>query len=51
MVERKAKSVLGKSIIELTPIIIKKQDNFDKICYFFDTDENASPISWSLSVK
>jgi len=49
MVERKAKSVLGKSIIELTPIIIKKQDNFDKICYFFDTDENASPFDINMA--
>jgi methylene-tetrahydromethanopterin dehydrogenase len=49
MVERKANSILGKSIIELTPIFIKKQDNFDKICYFFDTDENASPFDINMA--
>ncbi len=49
MVERKTKSILGKSIIELTPIFIKKQDNFDKICYFFDTDENASPFDINMA--
>ncbi len=49
MVERKAESIMGKSIIELTPIFIKKQDNFDKICYFFDTDENASPFDINMA--
>lgn len=49
MVERKAKGILGRSIIELTPIIIKKQDTSDKICYFFDTDENASPFDINMA--
>ena len=49
MVERKTKSILGRSIIELTPIIIKKQDTSDKICYFFDTDENASPFDINMA--
>lgn len=49
MVEKNAKGIVGRSIIELTPIIIKKQDNFDKICYFFDTDENASPFDINMA--
>jgi methylene-tetrahydromethanopterin dehydrogenase len=49
MVEKNAKNKVGRSIIELTPIIIKKQDNFDKICYFFDTDENASPFDINMA--
>ncbi|MFX1411883.1 MAG: methylene-tetrahydromethanopterin dehydrogenase N-terminal domain-containing protein [Promethearchaeota archaeon] len=44
------KSILGrKSIIELTPIIIKKKDTSDKICYFFDTDDNASPFDINMA--
>jgi methylene-tetrahydromethanopterin dehydrogenase len=50
MVEKSAESILGKrSIIELTPIIIKKQDTSDKICYFFDTDDNASPFDINMA--
>lgn len=50
MVERSAESILGKkTIIELAPIIIKKQDISDKICYFFDTDENASPFDINMA--
>ncbi|MFX1328426.1 MAG: methylene-tetrahydromethanopterin dehydrogenase N-terminal domain-containing protein [Promethearchaeota archaeon] len=50
MVEREVESILGKkSIIELTPIIIKKKDTSDKICYFFDTDENASPFDINMA--
>lgn len=41
--------VIGKSILELTPIKIKKKDNTDKICYFFDTDENASPFDINMA--
>ena len=50
MVEREIESILGKkSIIELTPIIIKKKDTSDKICYFFDTDDNASPFDINMA--
>ncbi len=50
MAERELESILGKkSIIELTPIIIKKKDNSDKICYFFDTDDNASPFDINMA--
>ncbi len=46
----KVESILGKKpIIELTPIIIKKKDMSDKICYFFDTDENASPFDINMA--
>lgn len=46
----KIKSILGKkSIIELTPIKIKKKDTSDKICYFFDTDDNASPFDINMA--
>ena len=49
MVEREVESILGKkSIIELIPIIIKKKDPSDKICYFFDTDDNASPFDINI---
>lgn len=42
--------ILGrKSIIELTPIKIKKKDTSDKICYFFDTDDNASPFDINMA--
>ena len=50
MVEREVESILGKkSIIELIPIIIKKKDPSDKICYFFDTDDNASPFDINMA--
>lgn len=49
-VDQEIKSILGrKSIIELTPIIIKKKDTSDKICYFFDTDDNASPFDINMA--
>ncbi len=49
-IEEEIKSILGrKSIIELTPIIIKKKDSSDKICYFFDTDDNASPFDINMA--
>jgi len=48
--ETVVESILGKkSIIELAPIIIKKKDLTDKICYFFDTDENASPFDINMA--
>lgn len=49
-IDGEVKSILGrKSIIELTPIIIKKKDSSDKICYFFDTDDNASPFDINMA--
>jgi len=49
-VKSEVESILGrKSIIELTPIIIKKKDTSDKICYFFDTDDNASPFDINMA--
>ena len=42
--------ILGKkSILELTPIVIKKKDVSDKICYFFDTDDVASPFDINMA--
>ena len=49
-IEQEVKTVLGRrSIIELTPIVIKKKDTADKICYFFDTDNNASPFDINMA--
>jgi len=49
-IESEVQSILGrKSIIELTPIVIKKKDLSDKICYFFDTDEHASPFDINMA--
>jgi methylene-tetrahydromethanopterin dehydrogenase len=49
-IEREVESILGKkSILELSPIIIKKKDLSDKICYFFDTDDNASPFDINMA--
>jgi len=43
-------NILGKkTILELTPIVIKKKDTSDKICYFFDTDDNASPFDINMA--
>ncbi len=48
--ENEVQSILGrKSIIELSPIVIKKKDLSDKICYFFDTDDNASPFDINMA--
>ena len=48
--ENDVTSILGrKSIIELIPIVIKKKDISDKICYFFDTDDNASPFDINMA--
>lgn len=38
-----------KSMFELSGLKIKKKDNSDKICYFFDTDENASPFDINMA--
>ena len=42
------KSILNKTI-NLTPIKIKKKEELEKICYFFDTDENASPFDINMA--
>jgi methylene-tetrahydromethanopterin dehydrogenase len=47
--EQEVKNMLGKkSIIELSPIIIKKKEKSDKICYFFDTDDYCSPFDTNM---
>ena len=43
------KNIIGKSILELTPIKIKKKQSLEKICYFFDTDDNASPFDINMA--
>lgn len=42
------RSILDKTI-NLTPIKIKKKEKLEKICYFFDTDENASPFDINMA--
>jgi methylene-tetrahydromethanopterin dehydrogenase len=37
------------SLIELSGIKIKTKDKSDKICYFFDTDDNASPFDINMA--
>jgi len=50
MQRSEVEKILGrKTIIELTPIKIKKADKSDKICYFFDTDDNASPFDINMA--
>ncbi|MBY9008799.1 MAG: hypothetical protein KGD74_02925 [Candidatus Lokiarchaeota archaeon] len=39
----------GKSMWDLAAIKIKKADTSDKICYFFDTDEMASPFDINMA--
>ena len=43
------KHILDKSIINLTPLKIKKKENQERICYLFDTDENASPFDINMA--
>ncbi|MFX0001829.1 MAG: NAD(P)-dependent methylenetetrahydromethanopterin dehydrogenase [Candidatus Hermodarchaeota archaeon] len=43
------KTIIGKSILELSPIKVKKEDSLEKICYFFDTDPNASPFDINMA--
>jgi hypothetical protein len=38
-----------QSLIELSGIKIKKKDNSEKICYFFDTDDYASPFDINMA--
>ncbi|MBD3214810.1 MAG: hypothetical protein GF311_19520, partial [Candidatus Lokiarchaeota archaeon] len=40
---------LTQSLIELSGIKIKKKDNSEKICYFFDTDDYASPFDINMA--
>jgi len=42
-------SAARKSMWELSAIKIKKADTSDKICYFFDTDEMASPFDINMA--
>ncbi|MFX1339501.1 MAG: methylene-tetrahydromethanopterin dehydrogenase N-terminal domain-containing protein [Promethearchaeota archaeon] len=50
MQRSEVEKILGrKTIIELTPIKIKKVEKSDKICYFFDTDDNASPFDINMA--
>lgn len=42
-------SIIGKSILELSPIKVKKKESLEKICYFFDTDDNASPFDINMA--
>lgn len=39
----------GQSMWELSAIKIKKADTSDKICYFFDTDDTASPFDINMA--
>ncbi|UCC18502.1 MAG: hypothetical protein JSV62_10345 [Promethearchaeota archaeon] len=43
------KNIIGKSILELSPIKVKKKESLEKICYFFDTDTNASPFDINMA--
>ena len=43
------KNIIGKSILELSPIKVKKKESLEKICYFFDTDDNASPFDINMA--
>ena len=50
MQRSEVEKILGrKTILELTPVKIKKVDKSDKICYFFDTDDNASPFDINMA--
>ena len=43
------KNIIKKSLLELTPIKVKKKESLEKICYFFDTDDNASPFDINMA--
>jgi len=50
METKNIEQILGKkTILELTPIKIKKVEKTDRICYFFDTDDNASPFDINMA--
>ncbi len=40
---------LNKSILNLTPLKVKRKEKQDKICYIFDTDEIASPFDINMA--
>ncbi|MFX1279164.1 MAG: NAD(P)-dependent methylenetetrahydromethanopterin dehydrogenase [Promethearchaeota archaeon] len=42
-------NIIKKSLLELTPIKVKKKESLEKICYFFDTDDNASPFDINMA--
>jgi methylene-tetrahydromethanopterin dehydrogenase len=46
---REKSSQPKQSLIELSGIKIKKKDKSDKICYFFDTDDTASPFDINMA--
>ncbi|MFX1258955.1 MAG: NAD(P)-dependent methylenetetrahydromethanopterin dehydrogenase, partial [Promethearchaeota archaeon] len=46
---KSVKKILGETILDLTPIKIKKKEKLEKICYFFDTDDNASPFDINMA--
>ncbi|MFX1451992.1 MAG: NAD(P)-dependent methylenetetrahydromethanopterin dehydrogenase, partial [Promethearchaeota archaeon] len=41
--------LFNNSILEIMPVKIKKKDKSDKILYFFDTDEFASPFDINMA--
>jgi methylene-tetrahydromethanopterin dehydrogenase len=41
--------ILNKSIYEIMPIKVKKKETAEKILYFFDTDEYASPFDINMA--
>ncbi|MFX0003537.1 MAG: methylene-tetrahydromethanopterin dehydrogenase N-terminal domain-containing protein [Candidatus Hodarchaeota archaeon] len=43
------KTIIGKSILELSPIKVEKKESLEKICYFFDTDDTASPFDINMA--
>ncbi len=49
MVKNSIDSILNESIFNITPIKVKKKEKTDKICYFFDTDDNASPFDINMA--
>ena len=50
MEKNNVEKILGRTtILELTPIKVKKVEKTDKICYFFDTDDNASPFDINMA--
>ena len=49
-VRNEVEKILGKrTILELSPIKVKKVEKTDKLCYFFDTDETASPFDINMA--
>jgi methylene-tetrahydromethanopterin dehydrogenase len=43
------KEFVKVSLLEVSPIKIKKKDNLEKILYFFDTDNHASPFDINMA--